>query len=244
MKKDIYRKGAAFIVALALTAGLSLSALAAEPEDTAPQGEPAAPAWQNPFTDVDDGDWFYNNVEYAYTNNLFSGTSASSFSPDTPMTRGMLVTVLGRMSGADVSGYTASFEDVSQDAYYASYVEWAKDKGIVSGVGGGRFAPDAVITRQDIAVMLTRYAEAMELEAPEMNNAAAFADGESIASYATHAAAAMQKAGIISGRPGGVFDPQSGATRAEVSAMLHRFEILYSPAGNAVETGLGENGAK
>lgn len=234
MKTCFWKKGVALIAALALTAGLSLTAFAAEPEDSAPQGDSEGSTWQNPFEDVRETDWYYHNIEYAYVNNLFSGTSATTFAPNTPMTRGMLVTVLGRMSGVDVSGYTSSFDDVSDAAYYAKYTEWAREKGIVSGIGGNSFAPEAIITRQDMAVMLVRYAVAMGLEAPEMNAGAVFADADSIADYAEGAAVAMQKAGIISGKPGGVFDPKAGATRAEISAMLHRFMILFSSAEDAV----------
>lgn len=234
MKIMQWKKGAALIVALALTAGLSLTAFAAESEG-APQGASEGSAWQNPFADVKEADWFYHNVEYAYKNSLFSGTSETTFAPNTAMTRGMLVTVLGRMSGDDVSGYTPSFDDVHDGAYYSKYTEWAREKGIISGVGGNSFAPDAIITRQDMAVMLSRYAAAMALAAPDMNTPATFADAESIASYAKDAAAAMQKAGIISGKPGGVFDPAAGATRAEVSAMLHRFAILFSSTEDAVQ---------
>ncbi|HHV75587.1 MAG TPA: S-layer homology domain-containing protein [Thermoanaerobacterium sp.] len=234
MKIKLWKKGIMLTVALALTAALSFTAFAAEPEDTVPQETSPGSAWQNPFEDVRVSDWFYHNVEYAYVNNLFSGTGAATFSPNTPMTRGMLVTVLGRMSGTDVSGYVSSFDDVPDGAYYAKYTEWAREKGIVSGVGDNRFAPDTSISRQDMTVMLARYATVMGLEAPAMSTGVAFTDAESIAAYAQDAATAMQKAGIISGKPGGVFDPKAGATRAEVSAMLHRFMILFSDAGNAV----------
>ncbi len=234
MKANFLKKGVVLIAALVLTAGLSLTAFAAEWSDIAPQGASEGQAWQNPFGDVRENDWFYHNVEYAYVNSLFSGTSATAFSPGTPMTRGMLVTVLGRMSGADVSGYVSGFEDVDSGAYYAKYTEWAREKGIVSGVGGNNFAPDAIITRQDMAVMLAQYAAAMGLEAPAMNAGSAFADAGSIAAYAKDAATAMQKAGIISGKSDGMFDPKAGATRAEVSAMLHRFVVVFSSGEGAV----------
>lgn len=236
MKKYLWKQGVALIAALALTAGFSFTAFAAESTNSAPQGASEGSVWQNPFADVRETDWYYHNVEYAYVNNLFSGTSATTFAPNTPMTRGMLVTVLGRMSGADMSGYVSSFDDVSDAAYYAKYTEWAREKGIVSGVGGNSFAPDRIITRQDMAVMLARYAAAMGLEAPAMNAGATLADAGKISDYAKDAAAAMQKAGIIGGKPGGVFDPHAGTTRAEVSTMLHRFSLLFSPVEDAVES--------
>lgn len=213
----------------------SLDAFAVRPVKSVPKETTPGSAWQNPFEDVREDDWFYHNVEYTFVNGLFSGTGVAAFSPDMLMTRGMMVTVLGHMSNADVSGYVSSFDDVPDDAYYAKYTEWAREKGIVSGVGGNRFAPDASITRQDMAVMLERYASVMGLEAPEMNAVETFIDDESISAYAKDAVAAMQKAGVISGKPGGVFDPKAGATRAEVSAILHSFMLLFSNAEDAVE---------
>ena len=92
-------------------------------------------------------------------------------------------------------------------------------------IGNNKFAPNANISRQDLAVILARYADVMGITLPESEAAIAFADKSDIASYASAAVTAMQKAGIINGKPGNVFDPQGIATRAEVAAMLHRFVI-------------------
>ena len=103
------------------------------------------------FTDVHPEDWYYDAVNHAVSNNLFNGTSATTFSPSQPMTRGMFVTVLGRMAEVDTDNYTVtSFSDVPTAAYYAPYISWANDEGIVSGTGNGRFSPDAPITREKI----------------------------------------------------------------------------------------------
>ena len=180
--------------------------------------------WENSFIDVFENDWFYGDVKDVHQNGLFAGTSANTFSPQMPMTRGMVVTVLGRLAGIDISDYSGvSFDDVDTAQWYAPYIKWAAEMGIVSGVGNNNYAPDADISRQDLAVILYRYAEVMGITLPETETAADFADGSDIAGYATAAVAAMQKAGIISGKPGNVFDPQGIATRAEVAAMLHRF---------------------
>jgi hypothetical protein len=180
--------------------------------------------WDSPFTDVQNDSWHFGDVEYAFENGLFAGTNTTTFSPTTPMTRGMIVTVLGRLAGADVSGYTtSSFSDVPTGQYYSAFVEWAQKSGIVSGVGAGSFNPDGSITRQDLAVILYRYAQFMEIDLPKKNAAAAFADDADITGYAREALYAMQEAGIISGKPGNLADPQGQATRAEVAAMLHRF---------------------
>ena len=180
--------------------------------------------WENPFIDVHEDDWFYDDVKFVNQNGLFEGTSANIFSPNMPMTRGMVVTVLGRLAGIDIADHSGdSFDDVDTAQWYAPYVKWAAELGIVSGVGNNNYAPDADISRQDLAVILYNYAVKMGITLLETETAADFDDGSNIASYAAAAVTAMQKAGIISGKPGNVFDPQGIATRAEVAAMLHRF---------------------
>jgi hypothetical protein len=181
-------------------------------------------AWANPFTDVDESAWYYDDVGFAYTHGLFTGTSATTFSPQMPMTRGMLVTVLGRLAGADTGKYTASsFSDVAEDQYYTAFVEWAAQSGIVLGIGGNLFAPDSDVTREQMAVILYRYARFMDINLPKKNDRIPFADDAEIADYAREALYAMQEAGIIGGKPGNIADPRGSATRAEVAAILRRY---------------------
>ena len=138
--------------------------------------------------------------------------------------RGMVVTLLGRLADIDIADYSgADFNDVDTSQYYAPYVKWAAEKGIVKGVGEGNFAPDANISRQDLEAILYRYAEVMGIILPETETAAEFGDFGNIAGCAAAAVTAMQKAGIINGKPGNVFDPTGIATCDEVAAMLHRF---------------------
>ncbi|MDR2088577.1 MAG: S-layer homology domain-containing protein, partial [Clostridiales Family XIII bacterium] len=197
----------------------------AAPRDPAAEdGKAPSAGWTNPFTDVNKSDWYYGDVEFVLANGLFVGTSATSFSPRLPMTRGMIVTVLGRLAKIDTGQYAGdSFDDVAADKYYAAFVRWAKESGIVSGVGGNLFAPDSDITRQDMAVILCRYARFMGIELPKKEEKRAFADEARIAGYASEAVYAMREAGIITGKPGNLADPQGKATRAEVAAMFHRF---------------------
>ncbi|MDR2355905.1 MAG: S-layer homology domain-containing protein, partial [Clostridiales Family XIII bacterium] len=183
----------------------------------------AAAAWENPFSDVKESDWFYGDVEYAHTNGLFAGTSATSFSPNALMTRGMLVTVLGRLHGVDQSAYaTSGFGDVAAGRYYTAYVEWAKENGIVMGTGSS-FAPDAEITRQDLAAIVTRYIDFADKHFPVTLQYTIFADETAIADYAKNAVQTLSGGGILTGKPGNSFDPRGSATRAEVAAVLHRF---------------------
>ncbi|MDR2133433.1 MAG: S-layer homology domain-containing protein [Clostridiales Family XIII bacterium] len=185
-----------------------------------------SPAWLNPFTDVKQSDWFYGDVEYVSVNGLFNGTSATAFSPTTPMTRGMLTTVLARLNGTDLSAYTASgFDDVADGKYYTAAVAWAAANGIVSGVGSDEFAPDRAVTRQEMAAMIVRYAEFAKKQFPTTRQFVIFADDDRIADWAKNAVQTLYCGGIVSGKPGNIFDPQGNATRAEVAAILHRFGI-------------------
>jgi uncharacterized repeat protein (TIGR02543 family) len=180
--------------------------------------------WQNPFADLKPGDWFYGDVEYVFANGLFKGTSATTFSPNLPMTRAMLATVLWRMQGNPLpDGSALPFTDVAGGAYYTEAVMWAAENGIVKGIGGGLFAPDTEITRQDMAVMLMRYIEFIKYDYAVSEEYLVFADEDEISGYAKNAVQVLNKLGIINGKGNNIIDPKEKATRAEAAAMLHRF---------------------
>ncbi|MDR2502634.1 MAG: S-layer homology domain-containing protein, partial [Oscillospiraceae bacterium] len=197
------------------------------PESTpAPESDtgkaPSAPP--NPFDDIHTGDWFYDDVLYVYVNGSMSGTTSNKFSPQIPITRGMLVTVLYRIAGEpSVSGLDNPFDDVASGAWYANAVKWGASNGIIHGLGGGKYAPDAPITRQDLAAILYRYAQ---LRGALPSDAAAelkFSDSAAISRYARESVSALTAQGIVSGKAKNIFDPHGQATRAEVAAMLRRF---------------------
>ena len=136
----------------------------------------------------------------------------------------MLVTALGRLAGVDVSGYkTSSFTDVKADAYYMGYVEWASQTGILSGTGAATYAPEAAISREQMAVVLANYAQTIGYSLPSVHTETTFADSANISSWAKDSVKTMQMAGIIASKDANKFDPQSAATRAEASATLRRF---------------------
>ena len=178
------------------------------------------------MTDVTEGQWFYDDVAFALDNNIFKGTSETTFSPNQAMTRAMFVTVLGRNAGVEDSSAsypsTSVFDDVANDAYYASHVKWAVENGITVGVSKTEFAPNAQISRQDMATMMLRYAKAMGIQLPEMSKEL-FGDDADIAVYAKEAVYKLKAVEIINGKDGNVFDPKGSTTRAEVAAVLHRF---------------------
>jgi len=169
--------------------------------------------------------WASEYIDFVTARDLFRGTGENTFSPGTGMTRGMVVTVLGRLSAVNPDEYNeVSFSDINENAYYARYVEWAATNGIVQGVGPGLFNADKDVTREQLAVILYNYLKYMGLTLAESPAGEEdFADDDEISGYAREAVAAMQRAGIINGKGGNRFDPKGTASRAEVAAMLERF---------------------
>ena len=182
--------------------------------------------YKNPapaFTDIHNH-WAADNILFAASRGLLSGTSDTTFSPNTGMTRGMFVTALGRLAGINPDSYkTGKFTDVKADAYYAPYVNWAAQNGIVEGVTATTFAPDSNINREQMAVIMANYAKKLGYDLPKTLQAVTFADNAQISSWAKNAVRAMQQAGILAGKNGNKFDPKGTATRAEVATILRRF---------------------
>ncbi|MDR2750554.1 MAG: S-layer homology domain-containing protein, partial [Clostridiales bacterium] len=178
------------------------------------------------FVDAKPADWFYQDVEYIASRGLMVGTSATEFSPNNTLSRGMIVTILGRLYEVDTARFTqTSFKDVNLGIYYAPYVEWAKANGIAVGVADGVFQPEGFITRQDLAAIIYRYILAAGLKLPEKNAYIKFTDDANISDYARTAIEAACKYGIIYGRTDGTFDPRGTATRAEAAAIVHRLIV-------------------
>lgn len=177
-----------------------------------------------PFTDVADSAWYYGNVAYAYMNKLFSGTSETTFQPETVMSRAMLVTVLWRMEKSPEAA-RASFSDVAADTWYEKAVNWAADKKIVEG-SDGKFMPESAITREQLVAIIYRYASFKGYDLSAKAELSAFADSSSVSEYA---AAAMQwatGAKLVTGADGKLM-PQDSATRAQVTAILQSFFNTY-----------------
>lgn len=191
----------------------------------------------NPFHDVQSGDWYYDAVQYVRLNGFFNGTSNTSFTPDGTMTRGMFVTVLGRMAGVDTANYSGvtDFSDVPERMYYAPYVAWAAKYGITDGTGDGNFSPDALITRQQMAVFFVRYFETFDVNyGTGANITTTPADMDSVAPYAKDAVRKLWATGLLAG-DGVNFDPNGNATRAQAATLCMRtdetVETWYSEPG-------------
>lgn len=173
------------------------------------------------FEDVP-GHWAEANVDFVSAHELFNGTDATHFTPNGTMTRGMVATVLFRLDGETKGDVTASFADVAAGTWYTDAVAWANAQGVVTGYSDTAFGPDDNVTREQLAVMLYRYAKTLKLvkdAKTELN----FVDADSVNDWAADAVSWLTANGILIGKPGNVLDPQGNATRAEVSAVLERF---------------------
>ncbi|WP_304508105.1 FN3 associated domain-containing protein [Anaerotignum sp.] len=178
------------------------------------------------FDDIS-GHWAKAYIEKAVEMGIFSGISEESFGPDVKMTRGMFVTILGKMDGIKPKTYRGSrFRDVKDEDYYSSYVLWAADMGIAGGVGDGTFAPNTNITREQMAVMFTKYAEIKGVNFKTSGNDD-FVDRNAISHWAMSSVKTLAKAGVISGRENRSFTPKDAASRAEVASMIVRFTEQY-----------------
>ena len=179
-----------------------------------------------PFNDVPESYWAYDAIQYVYGEGLMAGTSGSTFSPEGTTTRGQIVTILWRLSGSPVVNYLMDFDDVDPAAYYAEAIRWATSEGIAGGYGGGLFGPDDPITREQLAVMLHRYAqhEGCDVSVGEDTNILSYADAFTVSEYAVSALQWACGAGIIHGTgDGSTLTPQGEATRAQAAVMLMRF---------------------
>ena len=171
--------------------------------------------------------WGREYIKFATERELFFGTDVDLFSPDLGMTRAMFATVVGRLYERSygtiaVSGLGA-FNDCSYDDYYGKYVHWAAKNGIISGYGNGQFGPDDSVTREQMASILYRFSNFLGALPSNMDSRLTYPDAESISGYANSSALYCQTTGVIKGRNGGEFAPQSPSTRAEVATILGNF---------------------
>lgn len=173
-----------------------------------------------PFTDVKAGNWYHEAVDFAVEMGLFNGMTATTFGPDTPMTRAMLVTVLWRYEN-EPEAKPSSFTDLTA-RWYIDAVAWAAENGIVTGVGGNKFDPNGSITREQLAVILYRYSDYKNYDTDMQGSLAGFPDRSKVSSWAKGAMRWAVGEKLITGSSG-YLDPQGNATRAQVATILMRF---------------------
>lgn len=174
------------------------------------------------FSDLAVGSWYYEAVRSALKNGLMNGTSAHTFSPDAPMTRAMLVTILWRMAGQP-EAKASPFADVVSGSWYAKAVYWAYDRGLVTGVSETAFAPNEPVTREALVTILYRYAALKQNLPAAEDEAGRFADGKQVSAFARDAVNWALQTGLLTGVSGTKLSPKGLATRAQIAVLLERF---------------------
>lgn len=179
------------------------------------------------FRDVDRGQWYHDGVDYAVSHGLFKGVALDRFDPEGTMTRAMLVTVLYRLDGAPAIAPDTGFSDVPENEWYAQAIAWGKLRGIVDGVGGGKFAPEDKVTREQAATILYRYARYKGSDTSAAADISTFRDAASVSAYAEEPMAWSVAEGLIGGIGGNRLDPQGSATRAQLAVILMRYCLKH-----------------
>ena len=183
----------------------------------------------NPFTDVSEKDWFYNDAMFVYKNGLMLGTSKTLFSPHGTVTRGMMATILWRMEGSLAPKGENSFTDVEAGMWYTDAITWTAENGIFVGYSKDKFGPDDPITREQLTAIFYRYADYKGYKLTVTGNLDKFEDADKITDYANTVMQWAVGNGLIKGKAETLLDPQGTATRAEIAAMLHRFIEKVKP---------------
>ena len=183
----------------------------------------------NPFTDVFEKDWFYDDAMFVYKNGLMLGTSKTLLSPHGTVTRGMMATILWRMEGSLAPKGENSFTDVEAGRWYADAITWTAENGIFAGYSKDKFGPDDPITREQLTAIFYRYADYKGYKLTVTGNLDKFEDADKITDYAKTVMQWAVGNGLIKGKSETLLDPQGTATRAEIAAMLHRFVEKAKP---------------
>lgn len=176
------------------------------------------------FSDVEQGDWFCQDVEFVLERGIMNGMSDETFAPAAPVSRAMVVTVLHRMEKSPEIEEDILFPDVPERQWYSDAAAWAKSAGIALGYDSGLFGPDDAVTREQLAVFLWRYATVKELEIAQ-GVLSGYVDAESISDWALDGMKHAAGVGLMTGKEGDRLDPAGTATRAELAAILHRVMI-------------------
>ncbi len=165
------------------------------------------------------GTWYHEAVDYVLQNGLMGGYGNGTFGPDDPLSRAQFAQILFNKEDRPVVNYLLQYGDVAEGAWYTEAIRWAASRGIIGGYGNGMFGPNDSITREQLAVMLWRYAGSPAATGKELH----FTDADRASVYALEALRWAVENGVMSGKGGGILDPQGLATRAQVAQMVKNF---------------------
>lgn len=179
--------------------------------------------FENPFTDVSESDWFYEDVMFVLANDLMIGTGDTTFSPEISTSRAMIAVTLWRMEGEPAAKGANPYTDVENGAWYTEAITWANENGIAEGYGNDSFQPETPVTREQLAAFFYRYAEYKGYDITITGSLDRFNDKDNVSEWAKDTMAWAVGYGLIGGKDNNMLDPQGEATRAEFAAMLQRF---------------------
>ncbi len=193
-----------------------------------------------PFSDVKEGEWYYDAVADVYEAGLMKGKTDTQFDPSAPMSRAEFVTVLSRLAAINAANYgyadELDFTDTDPDAWYADAAGWAVETGLSTGTSATTFSPTREITRQEMAVLIVRFVKYLGETVPDNSKVDKFADANKIASWATADIEIMRKYGFVQGDQNGNFNPEGKADRASVATIAMRL-LPYVTTTDVVENG-------
>ncbi|MCL2842600.1 MAG: S-layer homology domain-containing protein [Oscillospiraceae bacterium] len=219
-RKRFSKRIVCLLVVICLMIGMVPGVAAATPPENPPH-----------FIDIT-GHWAYDAIDFMFQRDLMQGTSTTTFAPNLAFSRAMAVTILYRIAGEPAAPFEAVFSDVAPERWYSEAVIWAHNNEVVQGVGGGRFAPATNITRQEMATILHRFADAQGYDVTVTSYATLdFPDANLINDWAETAMGWAVYNGLMVGTDAGTLTPRSNATRAEAATILMRFleQITYQP---------------
>ena len=192
--------------------------------DDIPAGDPDAP----PYSDVSRDAWYYNSVKYVYEKGLMTGLNPFTFGSGDPLARAQFAIILHRMNGTPAVDYTARFRDVGEGIWYTDAILWAADTDVVTGYSNGNFGPGDNINREQMAVMMYRYAAYKGYDTSVKADFGQYQDAGRVSDFAQEAMQWAVGEQIITGKYNETqLDPQGNASRAECATIMMRFMERY-----------------
>lgn len=221
------------------TAGVGdLPATEAETVETA-ENTGIIEAMSGTYIDVNEGDWYYEYVDYVHDRGYMTGLNETTFGPVELLSRAQFATILYRVAGTPAVSYTPAFGDVEDDQFYTSAVIWGSANGIITGYSNGLFGPGDNVTREQIALMMYRYAKYCGYDTEIMlNDLLSFPDKGAVSGFAHIAMQWAVGSSLVTGTDGNL-NPLGTANRAECATIITRFCQRFMTANAIYSTGSG-----
>lgn len=175
-----------------------------------------------PFNDVSAGSWYQGSVDYVYYYKIMTGMNETTFAPASILSRAQFATILYRMEESPEIAYNTKFKDVSDGQFYTKPVLWANSVGVITGYENGKFGPADVITREQMATMMYRYAQYKGYDVSNQADISAFPDHQKVSAFAKTSISWANAKGIITGDQGEI-NPQGKSSRAVSATIVMRF---------------------